>query len=137
MTQAALARAARVPRPNLSAIERGDRDVTLRTLRALALALDVLPGVLANGTPPRDLVPLTREGMERIARAANRESATDGPREAAIARQLRAVTNVRRAGKLARRPRSADHAYFRLRSQLAGETLASLVDRVAVDLERA
>jgi transcriptional regulator with XRE-family HTH domain len=46
MTQAALARAACIPRPNLSAIERGDREVTLKTLRALALALEVRPGVL-------------------------------------------------------------------------------------------
>ncbi|HMF41326.1 MAG TPA: helix-turn-helix transcriptional regulator, partial [Polyangia bacterium] len=52
MTQAELGRAARIPRPNLSAIERGDREVTLKTLRALALALDVRPGVLADGIPP-------------------------------------------------------------------------------------
>ncbi len=71
MTQAALATAARIPRPNLSAIERGDREVTLKTLRALALALDIRPGVLADGVMPAgDPKPMGRECLERVARAA-------------------------------------------------------------------
>ena len=70
MTQAQLARAAKLPRPNLSAIERGDREVTLRTLRALALALDVRPGALVDGETPGAGPPLTRTQMERIANAA-------------------------------------------------------------------
>src|SRR6266700_81765 len=52
MSQAELAQAARMSRPNLSAVERGDREVTLRTLRRLALALDVRPGILADGVAP-------------------------------------------------------------------------------------
>lgn len=52
LTQAALANLARVSRPNLSAIERGQREVTLGTLRALAVALDVRPGVLVDGVSP-------------------------------------------------------------------------------------
>lgn len=50
LTQQTLAVKARVPRSNLSAIERGKREVSLRTLRSLALALEVRPGVLADGT---------------------------------------------------------------------------------------
>jgi transcriptional regulator with XRE-family HTH domain len=139
LTQEALARAARVPRPNLSAIERGGRDVTLRTLRALALALDVKPGVLADGIPPQTRAPLGREGMERIARAASRGTATRAPAEAALAGQLRAAMSARRgraAGGRARARPAGDRAYFRLRTQVDSRTLASLVDRVGVDLER-
>lgn len=71
MTQAQLASAARIPRPNLSHIEGGDRDVTLGALRALALALDVTPGTLADGIPPFEgTSPSGRAAMERIAAAA-------------------------------------------------------------------
>ena len=83
MTQAELARASHIPRPNLSTIERGDRDVTLRTLRALALALDVTPGTLADGVSPhQSSSPLRREAMERIAAAAVTGRPLANPREA-------------------------------------------------------
>lgn len=69
-TQEALARRAGISRPNLSAIERGRREVNLRTLRALAAALEVRPGLLADGTAPSALPPLRslgREALERVA----------------------------------------------------------------------
>src|SRR4051812_5845918 len=140
MTQAALARAARVPRPNLSAIERGDRDVTLRTLRAIALALDVRPGVLVDGLAPQERKALGRPEMERVARATTRGAATEAPHEEALARHLRAATAARRAGATRRRRRAGaagDRAYFRLRTLVDAPTLASLIDRVGVDLDRA
>ena len=52
LSQAALAQRAGIPRPNLSLMERGKREVTLGTLRALAVALDVRPGILADGVLP-------------------------------------------------------------------------------------
>ena len=140
MTQVALARAARVPRPNLSAIERGARDVTLRTLRAIALALDVRPGVLADGLAPQEPKVLGRPEMERVARATTRGGATEAPHEELLARHLRAATATRRAGATGRRRRAGaagDRAYFRLRTLVDAPTLASLVDRVGVDLDRA
>src|SRR6185437_7370469 len=89
MTQAQLARAARIPRTNLSAIERGEREVTLPTLRALALALNVRPGTLVDGeTPGASASPLTRTQMERIAEATVRGTALSDPRESALARWL-------------------------------------------------
>src|SRR6185312_11287307 len=89
MTQTQLARAARVPRPNLSAIERGDREVTLRTLRALALALDVRPGALVDGEMPNAPgAPFTRTQMERIADAAVQGTRLPDEREADLARWL-------------------------------------------------
>jgi transcriptional regulator with XRE-family HTH domain len=136
MTQAALAHAARVPRPNLSAIERGDRDVTLRTLRALAVALDVRPGVLADGEPPHATAPpLTRAAMERVARAAVRGTVTNTPYEQAIAQKLRRATSIRRAsakGRTGGRAQaSGDRAYFQLKTALPATTLASLFDRMS------
>ena len=136
MTQAQLAQAARIPRPNLSNIERGGRDVTLRTLRALALALDVRPGVLADGELPHHAsVPLTRAAMERIAKVANLGTETGTPRERTIARLLRRATAVRRAAAAGQRrvhPSAAgDSAYFQLKCLMPPATLASLLDRVA------
>jgi transcriptional regulator with XRE-family HTH domain len=54
----------------LSAIESGQRDLTLRTLNLLANALDISPGMLADGhVPPLSglMGDLTREALERVA----------------------------------------------------------------------
>jgi len=133
MTQAALATAAGVPRPNLSAIERGDREVTLKTLRALAVALTVKPGVLADGILPHgDRRPLTRAGLERVALAAVRDLKLPDPREATLAKLLRAAVRSQVDSKWRyRSARSADRAYFLLKTSETPETVASLVERVA------
>src|SRR5438132_9167576 len=143
MTQDALARAARVSRPNLSAIERGDRDVTLRTLRALAVALGVRPGVLVDGEAPPDSgrTRLGRDDLERVAAAAG--AATTEPARARLgpaahlsaserrlADHLAAVTAGRRGGRGGRASRQGDRAYLLLRAREAPETIASLVDRI-------
>ena len=149
MSQAELASAARMSRPNLSAVERGDREVTLRTLRQLALALDVRPGVLADGIAPTTSGrPLGRRALERIAgAAAGRVGATpsraadDGGEarlttlltQAAAARLASvAAPPSRGAGSGARRPgRRGDRAYFLLKAATSSETVGSLVDRLA------
>jgi len=147
MTQDELGRAAGVPRPNLSAIERGDREVTLKILRALALALDVRPGILADGVPPEgDAPPLSRARLERIARATARGTDANDSRESALARHLRhAMTSKLQVGparptgptrSMARPLARADRAYFMLRSSESQETVATLVDRVGLALER-
>ncbi len=59
-----------VPRPNLSDIEKGKRDVILSTIRSLANALNVSPGTIVNAEPPKPehwKEHVTRESMERIA----------------------------------------------------------------------
>ena len=70
LAQRELAGRAGIPRPNLSAIESGRRDVSLLTLRALAAALGVTPGVLINGIAPLDFKgsKLSRRSLEAIAR---------------------------------------------------------------------
>jgi transcriptional regulator with XRE-family HTH domain len=121
MTQAALAEASHIARPNLSAIERGDRDVTLRTLRALALALNVTPGTLADGVGPHQGSPaLDREAMERIADAAVTGGRLADLREARLASHLRSVTAMSRGAARKSRARNggrtASRAYFLLRT---------------------
>src|SRR5262245_46866677 len=116
LTQDELARAASVPRPNLSAIERGDREVTLKTLRALALALDVRPGILADGVPPAaGAPPLSRARLERIARATARGTDAKDARESALANHLRQAMASKLRGtrqeSTARPLARADRAY--------------------------
>jgi|SRR3989338_1047851 len=52
LSQQALAKKSGIPRPNLSAIEKGRRSITLSTLRALSFALGIKPGLLVDGIPP-------------------------------------------------------------------------------------
>lgn len=71
LTQKELAKKAGIPRPNLSAIESGKREVSLATLRALAVAFGITPGVIINGVAPirfkKSL--LSRQSLENISRA--------------------------------------------------------------------
>lgn len=143
LTQLELARAARMPRSNLSAVERGEREVTLRTLRALALALGVRPGVLADGEPPASPGgALTRAALERVARAVVHDERLADPRESRLAGELRQSMSARLAsggaGKHRRRPhrRLADRAYLRLKGGVEREVLRSLIERVLGQIDR-
>jgi transcriptional regulator with XRE-family HTH domain len=135
LTQEALARRARVPRPNLSAIERGRREASLRTVRALALALDVRPGLLVDGIAPGEEVPLSRETMERIADAAVQKKRLSDPNERALVEQithlvgsrLRASQAGRRSG--ARLGRRSDRAWLSL-APYSPVVIQSLVNRI-------
>lgn len=55
LSQEALAAKAGIPRPNLSAIEKGGRNITVATLRALSFALGIKPGLLVDGIAPPGL----------------------------------------------------------------------------------
>lgn len=67
LSQEALAKKARIPRPNLSAFETSKREPTLPTMRALAIALEVYPGTLASGIPPEYFKePISRGSLEDI-----------------------------------------------------------------------
>lgn len=137
LTQAELARRAGVPRPNLSAIERGEREASLKTLRALAVALDVRPGILVDGVVPReeDTNELSREAMERIADAVVRKTSLVGAKEQALAEQLKRVVTSRRraAGPVTkgavRLGRVSDRAWLSL-SRYPEAVIESLVARV-------
>lgn len=137
LTQSELARRAGVPRPNLSAIERGQREVSLKTVRALALALDVRAGVLVDGIAPEGegAGELSREAMERIAAAVIRKSPLADAKEQALADQLKHLVSSRlraarpvatRAGRLSR---GSDRAWLSL-SSYPQAVIESLVSRI-------
>lgn len=72
LTQEQLARATGISRPNLSDLERGKRELSLASLRSLASALQITPGILADGIPPLAVqgpLEFSRQELDRIADA--------------------------------------------------------------------
>lgn len=141
LTQEELARRAGLPRPNLSAIEGGRREVSLKTVRALAVALDVRPGVLADGIGPQEeeKAELSREAMERIADAVIQNKSLPEPKEQALAERLRHLvgSRLRAAGmtrRAARLGRVSDRAWLLL-SGLPQAVIESLVARIVERLQ--
>ncbi|MBI3318268.1 MAG: helix-turn-helix domain-containing protein [Candidatus Omnitrophica bacterium] len=153
LTQEALARRAGISRPNLSAIETGKREVSLRTLRALAAALEIPPGLLADGTGPvleKSAIPLSRAAMERIADGVVRRvpAATTQrlqvvrPPLAAARTQERILVNLLREilkhrlssagplGILRGGKRRMDAAWLLLNGSYPPEVIRSLVQRI-------
>jgi hypothetical protein len=132
-----------LPRPNLSDIEKGKRDVTLSTIRSLAYALKVLPGTLVNAEPPRPeqwKQNLTRESMEQIADSVVRGTYPGDPSDRHISTLLKEVLHcslrsVRtRERRLPLPGRKSDRAWLLLRALYPAETLNSLIMKT---LERA
>jgi transcriptional regulator with XRE-family HTH domain len=137
MTQEELAEKAGVPRSNLSGIERGRREVTLGTLRSLAAALDVKPGVLADGMGPDPTDgPLSRESLERIAKAVVEGRVLNDPGERALAGHLRDVVSPRLGSVMKRVPvRRGERAWLALRASQSKEVIDSLIQRVCEKAE--
>lgn len=139
-SQAVLAQKAGIPQPNLSDMERGERDVSLRTLRALALALGVQPGILADGIGPKgpESLSLTRPQMERIAQAVVEGSPLSNPSEDRLAQSLRHLTRDRRGalqGNRVPKRMAGGHQVHRHWLALAGiyppSLVQSLIQRIA------
>ena len=140
LTQGVLARHTRISRPNLSAIERGRREVTLGTLRALAAALGVRPGILVDGVPPASAdgrsPSLSRETIERIADAVAFDRSVTEPDEQVTVEALqtllghrtRAVYRQRGRPRTGRRTTLA--AWVRLKSLYGRAAIQTLADRV-------
>ncbi len=140
MTQEALARQARISRPNLSAIERGKREVSLGTLRALAAGLRVRPGILVDGVPPASAHgrphSLSRETIERIADAVAFDRQVKEANEQVTVEALRTLLGhrtraVRRQwGRPRTGRRGALAAWVRLKSLYGRVAIQTLADRV-------
>lgn len=140
LTQDRLARRARIPRPNLSRIEQGGREVSLRTLRALAAALDIRPGLLVDGIPPPGSgVPaaLSRQALERVADRVVSGKPLRSPEERKLADGVghmirpRALAAGRRLGaKPIRGRRMKDAAWLELTASYPPEIVRSLVQRI-------
>lgn len=144
LTQEELARRAGVPRPNLSAIERGQREVSLKTVRALAVALGVRAGVLVDGViPQEEEAPgeLSREAMERIADAVVGKTVLAEAKEQALADHLKCLvrSRLRAAGHgpkgAVRLGRVSDRAWLSL-SRYPEAAIESLVARILERLSR-
>jgi transcriptional regulator with XRE-family HTH domain len=139
LTQAELARRARLPQPNLSDIERGAREVSLRTLRALAVALDIRPGLLADGIPPpagKEPARLGRSALERIAAAAAGRPAALRRGEQEVAQLLKPLVRqriraLRSHGAMGRGGvRTAHLSWVALRARYPDAVIDSLIQRV-------
>ncbi len=137
LTQDALAKAARVSRPNLSAIERGAREVTIGTLRSLALALQIKPGILVDGVAPHsDATPLSRAALERVGRAAvTRERLLD-VRERCLSELLGDIVSSPKPARSKRGQRDVSRSYLQLKSRVSAEVFASLITRANEARER-
>lgn len=138
LTQDELARKAGVSRPNLSAMERGRREVSLPTLRRLASALEIRAGLLVDGVTPLSLRGprgLSREEMERIADAAMGRGRVTG-RERALAQLLRTVMESRirawggRPGGRRSGKRRIRAAWLQFKSACPPGEVRSLIQRV-------
>jgi transcriptional regulator with XRE-family HTH domain len=142
LTQAELASRARLPQPNLSAIERGSREVSLRTIRSLALALDVSPGVLVDGQPPASEKNWSRERLERVARAAAQGRLLSDPEERSLAESLVNLVRARRRaiGQPSRGPRRhqrlLERAWLTLATRHPPERIQSLLQRVTEHMNK-
>ncbi len=139
LSQEVLAKRANISRPNLSAIERGKREVSLKTLRSLAFALEVRPGVLVDGIGPRSSVgrkAFSRESLERIADSVISGTLIQNPEEQELAGLLRTISSCRLAALKGspRTPRfskrNLDKSWLRLSAGYPPELIRSLVQRV-------
>jgi transcriptional regulator with XRE-family HTH domain len=140
MTQGQLAEKAGVSRPNLSAVERGKAEVSLRTLRAIAYALGVHPGVLVDGQPPEwqaRAERLDRSALERIAAAVVAGDQPQDLSEADTVEELRLLTHGRMqaSGRESARigvpsVRAVARAWLRLESRLHPDDVRSLLQRI-------
>ena len=142
LTQAELARRAHLPQPNLSAIERGSREVSLKTVRALALALDVTPGVLVDGLPPIPQKSWSRERLERVARAVAQGRSLTDPEERLLAESLNSLVRSHRriSGRsfpeARRHQRHSERAWLALTTRHPQNQVQTLLQRVTEHLRK-
>lgn len=102
LSQELLAAKAGIPRPNLSAIEKGGRNITVATLRALSFALGIRPGLLVDGIAPAGLNKggnWPRELLENISRTSLGATALAvdklNPKDKAVSGLLSKITKNR------------------------------------------
>lgn len=144
LTQEQLARETGISRPNLSDLERGKRELSLKTLRALASALRVTPGTLVDGSPPlafQGPLEFSRRELDRIADAAFGERKLGG-REGKVAELLKILARSRistagegRESRLRSGKRRVNAAWLQFKSALSGGAAQALLQRIE-DRER-
>jgi transcriptional regulator with XRE-family HTH domain len=145
LSQEQLANLSGLPRPNLSDIEKGKRDVTLSTIRSLANALDVPPGTLVNGEPPKRKSwegDFSREAMERVADSVAQDIPPEDPAEYQVYHLLKEVLRCgiqsarTKRRKLPLPTRRSARAWLYLSALCSAETVNSLIARSLEQAER-
>ena len=139
LKQKELAYQAGLSRPNLSAIERGKREVNLQTLRRLALALEIRPGILADGIAPSPSgIPqgLTRQTLDRIADAVIYGKALKNSWEQKLASRLKLLVQSKNlAAGIQIRPKGSKRllalASLELSSNYSPKAIQALLRRIA------
>ena len=140
LTQSELAIQSGVSRPNLSAIEQGARDLTLETLRRIALVLGVSAGTLVDGIGPSSYSKseLNRYALDRIARLAAGQSLRASDKERRIASDLQSLmtSKIRRTHSENKRGsiRAENAVVLRLKSEIGVDIFKHLVRRVEKNL---
>lgn len=144
LTQEQLARETGISRPNLSDLERGKRELSLKTLRALACALHVTPGTLVDGSPPwavQGPLEFSRRELDRITDGVFGERKLAG-REGKVAEWLRilacsriSAANRGKGSRLRSGKRRVNTAWLQFKSALSGGAAQALLQRIE-DRER-
>ncbi len=137
LTQDQLSRAAGISRPNLSDLERGKRELSLKTLRLLAAALKVAPGTLVDGVPPlasEGPLEFSRRELDRIADAAFGDKKLSG-RQAEVVDLLKILASNQISKKSHSGKRRVNAAWLQFKSALPREIVQALIQRIQ-DRER-
>lgn len=138
LTQSTLAGQTGISRPNLSAIEQGRRDITVGTVRRIAQALSISPGMLVDGIAPfsKKRSGLERDQLDRIARWVLGETVKLGREEKQIGTMVRSLmkeklSSIRGEKKaLGRNVRSEIHNLRLLKAMLRSEEIDNLISRI-------
>lgn len=143
VTQQALARASGLPRPALSALERGTLDPTLRTIRRVAGGLGIPPGWLVDGRlpPGPSAWRSTRTSVERVVAALAGRPARLTPLEQRVVTLVRPVVRPRLAMLAGRAPgrggvRRSRAAWVLAQGHLGDVALRTLVARLDKEAQR-
>lgn len=131
-TQEQLARAAGIPRPNLSNLERGKQELSLKNLRRLASVLQITPGTLADGVSPlaaKGPLTFSRQELDRIADAAFEDKKLRG-RQAKVVELLKILASNRISKKLYSGKKRVSAAWLQFKSALPRETANALIQRI-------
>jgi len=132
LTQAALARASRIPQPNIAAFESGRLDPKLSTLRRLAHALGISLGSLLDGRPMQP--GWTRQRIDALVRSAAKGKASPGASSTQeLSRALRFVAASKLAAlgrPVALKGRTGERLVKQLRADLGPEVWNAVVRRL-------
>ncbi|MDO8730359.1 MAG: helix-turn-helix transcriptional regulator [Candidatus Omnitrophota bacterium] len=132
LTQEQLARATGIPRPNLSNLERGKQELSLKTLRLLASVLKVTPGTLVDGISPlavKGPLEFSRKELDHIANAAFGDEKLGG-RQAEVVELLKILASNRISRSLCSGKRRVNAAWLQFKSALSRETVNALIQRI-------